>query len=173
MRSSYPFSAIVAMDEGRVIGNNGTLPWHIPEDLTHFKQLTTGHVVLMGRKTWDSLPERFRPLPNRLNVVVSRSPRRASLPEEVHWYTSLEEAIELAESEQMNDKKLWVIGGAELYRQFLPYCKTVYVTRVRGQHEGDVTFPEFERDFRLIAQEDGEQCVFLVYERIPSNYEPE
>lgn len=173
MRSKYLFSAIVAMDEGRVIGNNGTLPWHLPEDLAHFKQLTTGHVVFMGRKTWDSLPERFRPLPNRLNVVISRSPRPSSLAKGVFWCTSLEEAIELAESGQFDGKKLWVIGGAELYRQLMPYCQAVHVTRVLGQHEGDATFPVFEHNFRLAAQSDGEQCMFLVYERIPCNDESE
>ncbi len=158
-------AAIVAMDETRVIGKDGALPWHLPEDLAHFKKLTTGQIVIMGRKTWDSLPPKFRPLPNRVNVVVSRTPEALALPEGVLKANSLDAAIAMATERADNRQRIWIIGGAELYKSGLPVCYEVHLTLVRGVHEGDARFPEFEAGFDLVSEDPGQACVFRVYRR--------
>jgi dihydrofolate reductase len=158
-------AAIVAMDETRVIGKDGALPWHLPEDLAHFKKLTTGHLVIMGRKTWDSLPPKFRPLPNRVNLVVSRTPEALALPEGVLTANSLDAAIAMATERADNTQRVWIIGGAELYKTGLPRCYEVHLTLVRGVHDGDARFPEFETDFDLISEGPGQACAFRVYRR--------
>ena len=98
-------AAMVAMDEASVIGNRGALPWHLPEDMAHFRTLTVGSPVIMGRKTWDSLPEKFRPLPGRKNIVVSRSDRPQEIPVEVAWLADPEGAVACA-MEHMNPRLL-------------------------------------------------------------------
>lgn len=158
-------AAIVAMDEGRLIGKNDGLPWHLPEDLKHFKQLTTGHVVVMGRKTWESLPAKFRPLPGRLNVVVSRTPASIDAPPEVLRAASPEEALRLACEAASGEQKVWVIGGAELYAATLPLCDEVHLTVVAGHHEGDAWLAEFEGAFALAEERAGESCRFLSFRR--------
>ncbi len=158
-------AAVVAMDEARVIGKDGALPWHLPEDLAHFKRLTMGSVIIMGRKTWDSLPERFKPLPGRTNVVVSRSPQALTLPQGVLVADSPEGAIAAAKQVAPRGSTIWIIGGAELYRRTLPICDEVHLTRVVGVHEGDATFPAFEEGFLVVNQEQGERCTFLTYRR--------
>jgi dihydrofolate reductase len=121
-----------------VIGRNNALPWHLPEDLAHFKRLTLGCPVIMGRKTWDSLPPRFRPLPGRRNIVVTR---------QADWQAegavcahSLAEALQLAQSQA----DVWVIGGAELYAQALPLATSAHVTEIDQAFEGDARAPEFD-----------------------------
>lgn len=158
-------AAIVAMDEIRFIGKNGALPWHLPEDLSHFKKLTTGHIVIMGRKTWDSLPAKFRPLPNRVNVVVSRTPEALSLPHGVLKANSLESSIALATERADSNQRIWIIGGAELYKAGLPLCHEIHLTLVRGVHDGDARFPEFEAGFDMVSEEQGQECAFRVYRR--------
>ena len=105
---------IAAMARGRVIGREGRLPWHLPEDLAHFRAATRGHAVVMGRKTWDSLPARFRPLPGRRNLVVTRNP--AWHAEGADVAQSLDEAL----ARVSGDDRVFVIGGAELYATALP-----------------------------------------------------
>ena len=107
-----PIGLIWAQAEGGVIGHGGAMPWHIPEDLAHFKQLTSGNPVVMGRKTWDSLSPRFRPLSGRRNIVVTRQPDWDGGGADVTH--SLPEA--LTEAAQGNAARIWVIGGAELFR---------------------------------------------------------
>jgi len=158
-------AALVAMDEARVIGRDGQLPWHLPEDLAHFKSLTMGGVVIMGRKTWDSLPPRFRPLPGRTNIVVTRNPAAVSVPQGVRVATSLDEAVETACATVAADQRIWIIGGAEIYRLALPLLTELHLTRVHGVHEGDAYFAPFEDEFDLIAQRAGEACTFEVYRR--------
>lgn len=165
MSKTQTLSAIVAMDEGRVIGCQGQLPWHLPEDLSHFKTLTTGHAVVMGRKTWESLPDKFRPLPNRTNIVVSRTPDRLGVPSGVHTASSPEAALDIARAHCADDMKLWIIGGAELYRRMLPFCQELHVTHVEGHHDGDATFPVFEDEFEECSREKGDACCFVVYRR--------
>jgi dihydrofolate reductase len=118
-----------------VIGKAGVLPWHLPEDLAHFKQVTMGSPVVMGRKTWESLPPRFRPLPGRRNVVVTRN---------ADWIApgadraaSLQDALALVADEP----QVWVIGGAEIFAQALPLAHVLEVTEIERDFEGDVTMP--------------------------------
>jgi dihydrofolate reductase len=130
---------VVAESSNHVIGRNGQIPWHLPGDLRRFRELTTGHVVIMGRKTYESLPERFRPLPNRTNIVLSRQHEFA-----LHgalMATSLQEAIELADSDPA-----FVIGGEQIYRQALPLADRIELTRVEDYFDGDSRFPILSRD---------------------------
>jgi dihydrofolate reductase len=158
-------AAIVGMDEGRIIGRDGGLPWNVPEDIAHFKSQTTGHVVIMGRKTWESLPPRFRPLPARTNVVISRAPESLSLPAGVVSARSVEEAVSIARGVARPDQIIWFIGGGEVYRSALPLCDEVHLTLVYGHHSGDATFPLFEDDFVEVSSRSGDQCAFKVYRR--------
>jgi dihydrofolate reductase len=137
-------SLVVAMDEGGVIGRNGALPWRLPEDLKHFRRLTLGKTVLMGRKTWDSLG---KPLDGRRNWVLSRDP--AFRPAGAEAFATLDEALAAHPGGE-----LVVIGGAELYRQVLPRARTLHLTRVHARVDGDTTFPDWSpTDFRQTAVE--------------------
>ena len=128
--------AIVAMAENRVIGNAGTIPWHLPEDFKFFKATTMGHAILMGRKTFESIG---KPLPGRENIVLSRTmPETAG----VIIIRSLDELKEPADG-----RDLFVIGGEEVYRLLLPRVQELYVTKVPQVIEGDTSFPEFEWAF--------------------------
>lgn len=156
-------SLIVAMGRNRVIGNNNRLPWHLPEDLAYFKRVTSGHTVLMGRKTFESIG---RPLPNRRNVVITRDPTyRASGCDVVH---SLREAVD-----RHRDDEIFVIGGAEIYRQALPLADKLYVTYIDEDFEGDRYFPELEPlEWKLVSEVPGTgnddnpySYTFRVYER--------
>lgn len=140
MKNSLPLCLIAALAQNRVIGRDNQLPWHLPADLKHFKALTLGKPIIMGRKTWDSLG---RPLPGRLNLVVSRQAELRLEGAEV--FESLEQAIQRAEQwacEQGVDE-LMLIGGAQLYAQALARADRLYLTRVGLNPEGDAWFPEF------------------------------
>lgn len=147
------FEAIVAMDEGRVIGINGTIPWRLPEDLKRFSALTRGHTVLMGRKTFESLPPKYRPLPDRMNVVISRT---ASGWTGVKVFRSIEEFLGAIERSEITlpSSQVWIVGGAQVYRETMPLWSAVELTRVAGKHDGDTYFPEFESDFECVGRED-------------------
>jgi dihydrofolate reductase len=131
---------IVAVAKNRVIGRDNQLIWNIPEDMAHFKALTQGHTVLMGRKTWESLPPRFRPLPGRRNIVVSRQPAYAAPGAELA--NSLESALALAAT----DKTIFIIGGADIYQQALALADRLEITEVDLAPEGDSWFPEIPAD---------------------------
>jgi dihydrofolate reductase len=131
--------AIVAMAEGRVIGNAGTIPWHLPEDFKFFKATTMGHAILMGRKTYESIG---KPLPGRENIVLSRTMPLESVPPGVTVIHSLDEL-----KEPTDGRDLFVIGGEEIYRLMLPKVRELFVTRVPRQVEGDTRFPKFESEF--------------------------
>src|SRR5690349_2626488 len=124
------WKAIAALAENRVIGAGGKIPWRLPEDLQFFKEQTTGHTVVMGRKTWESLG---RPLPRRRNVVVSRTlaPGENTLPGAIVIH-DLNALSALPATEQV-----WIIGGADVYAQALPHCAELYLTHVTGTPEGD------------------------------------
>ncbi|TDB75946.1 dihydrofolate reductase [Actinomadura sp. KC216] len=122
---------IWAQSANGVIGRDGTLPWHLPEDLKHFRSLTTGATVLMGRRTWESLPPRFRPLPNRRNLVLSRTPQ-----EGVETFHALPQAFAAAAGD------VWVIGGASVYRAALPFADQIVVTEIRESFTGDTYAPD-------------------------------
>jgi dihydrofolate reductase len=135
-----PFTvAVVAMSPNRVIGRGGQLPWHLPGDLRFFRRATMGHAVLMGRKTWESIG---KALPGRRNIVLSRAD--LELPRGVDLIHSPEEIAGLNVS-----TNLCVIGGAEIYRLFLPECDELLLTWVKQSYEGDTFFPEFEDRFVL------------------------
>lgn len=158
-------AAIVAMDDERAIGKGGALPWHIPEDMKRFKELTTGSTVVMGRKTYDSLPAKFRPLPNRKNVVISRRAHELQLPAEVEVIDSVSKFLETARSTN-GSGDIWIIGGSEIYAQTLAHCDRVYLSAVHGSHGGDTFLPAFEHDFRLVTEENFEDHSLRVYERV-------
>ncbi|MBX0289018.1 dihydrofolate reductase [Hymenobacter sp. HSC-4F20] len=125
---------VVAVADNGVIGGENQLPWHLPLDLKHFKQLTQGHPVVMGRRTFESIG---RPLPGRTNIIVTRQPEwRAEGCETAY---AVPQALELART---FDEEVFVIGGGEIYRQALPAADVVYLTEVHHAFEGDVTFPE-------------------------------
>jgi len=130
--------AIVAMARNRVIGNRGTIPWHLPQDLRFFKRTTLGHAVVMGRKTYDSIG---RPLPGRQNFVLTSGPE---IPEVTTLRTLDEVPRTLADGVEV-----FVIGGAILYAALLPECDELLVTQVDGEPEGDTFFPAFEEDFPI------------------------
>jgi dihydrofolate reductase len=138
---------IYARAANGVIGKDGTMPWHLPEDLAHFKRTTLGCPVIMGRKTWDSLPPRFRPLPGRTNVVVTRQTNwRADGVAVAH---SLPEAIDLCAAHE----NVWVIGGADIYAQALPLAASVVVTEIGAVFEGDAYAPQLGAEWRETARE--------------------
>lgn len=120
-----------------VIGKDGVMPWHLPEDLAHFKRVTLGSPVIMGRKTWESIPARFRPLPGRTNVVVTR--QRDWSAEGARVAHSLPEALALCGA--VSDA--WIIGGADIYAQALPLASTAVVTEIEAEFEGDAYAPSF------------------------------
>ncbi len=151
------------MDEERGIGKAGTLPWRIPEDLKRFAKCTTGHAVLMGRKTYESLPTKFRPLPNRTNIVVSRSSR--SFADGVICCRSVADAVEQARGAASAAEILWVIGGAEIYRATQEIWDEIALTEVQGKHGADVFFPPFEERFREVEREAHDGFSFVRYVR--------
>lgn len=145
------FDVVVAMDRARGIARHGAVPWRLPADLAHFRRLTTVagaglvNAVIMGRLTWESLPPRFRPLPGRRNIVVSRSPGLA-LPAGVHLAGSVADAL-CGAGEGID--RMFVIGGAAIYAQALalPACRALYITRVDIDAGCDLFFPPFEPGF--------------------------
>ncbi len=134
---------VVAVAENGVIGRGNKLPWHLPEDLQHFKRTTLGKPILMGRKTWESIG---RPLPGRTNIVITRQPNYEA--EGARVVDSLQAAISLAEGVALIDgvDELMVIGGADIYRLALPRAERLYLTEVHGEVDGDAFFPDWERD---------------------------
>lgn len=165
-------SIIVAMDQNQVIGNQGALPWHLPEDLKYFRRETLDKTVIMGRKTYESLG---RPLPQRTNIVLTRDevwgeqvdiPTFQSVEETVNW---IHDTIEMEEE----DDEFFVIGGKEIYQHFYPYADRFYVTHIEHEFEGDVQWNEFDwNDWRSVWSEKGPKDEknpydywFAVYER--------
>lgn len=131
-------TAVVAMTADRVIGKDGGLPWHLPEDLAFFRRTTSGHPIVMGRKTYESIG---RPLPKRRNIVMTRDTTwSAPGVEVIHAPGDLEKLPDLA-------GRVFVIGGAEVYAAFLPKLDDLLVSHVSGDHAGDTRLPEFEADF--------------------------
>jgi dihydrofolate reductase len=141
--------AIVAIAENGVIGNGLEIPWHISEDFKHFKRTTTGGIIVMGRRTWESLGS--KPLPNRENVVITSSPEKIlqqaqekGVAENVRAYSSLDSAIEAYKNDERN---LWIIGGAKLYESALDKCDEMLVSHVKMSPQGDIFFPPFQDKF--------------------------
>ena len=156
---------IWAQARNRVIGKNGVMPWHLPEDLAHFKRVTLNHPVIMGRKTWDSIPPKFRPRPGRTNIVVTR---------QADWHekgaqcsSSLREALQQCE----NSNQVWVIGGAQIYAQALPLADELVVTEIDADFDGDAHAPAIGPDWREVARErivaaSGLPLSFVIWHRL-------
>jgi dihydrofolate reductase len=131
-------SMVVAASENNAIGLNGRLLWNLPKDMQFFKNITLGHQVLMGRKSWDALPPKFRPLPGRPNIVVTRQPGFVARDSKV--VSTIEEGVAFAKND--GEKELMIIGGGEIYRQALPITDKVYLTRVHHTFDNaDAFFP--------------------------------
>lgn len=159
-------SIIAAVADNGVIGRDGGLPWRLPADLNRFKRLTTGHHMVMGRRTWDSIGR--RPLPGRPTIVVSRDP--SFVAEGASVARSVGGALELA----AGTDEVFIAGGEAIYRAALPVADRIYLTRVHGRFEGDTRFPPFDaRQWRVVLEERHEADeknphahTFVVYERV-------
>jgi dihydrofolate reductase len=146
-----PFKAIAAMSLNRVIGAGNRIPWHLPEDFKWFKKMTTGHVIVMGRKTFESIGQ---PLPNRTTIVVTRS--GAAIP----GVRTISDLKELRNSPAgmpalpgaLPGREIFICGGAQIYSEALPWCSDLYLTLVKREVEGDTFFPPFEEQFALVEQ---------------------
>jgi dihydrofolate reductase len=155
-------SIIVAMSSNRVIGVNNTLPWHISEDLKHFKSLTTGHTIIMGRKTYESIG---RPLPNRRNIVISRNTEASYEGAEV--VHSIEDAFSICK----NDNEVFVIGGSNIYEQALSLVDYIYITEIKKSFSGDAFFPEINKQMWIESSRenhitnDGLEFSFVKYQK--------
>lgn len=138
MSSALHLTAVVAMTPERVIGRDGTLPWHLPDDLAFFKRTTSGHPIVMGRKTFESIG---RPLPKRRNIVLTRDPSWAADGVEV-----IHSPAELAALSDL-DGRIFIIGGSEIYAAFLPLLHDLIVSHISKNYSGDTFLPEFESSF--------------------------
>lgn len=138
------------MAENRAIGNQGQIPWHLPDDFKWFKRITMGHILVMGRKTYESIG---RPLPGRKTFVLSRTQHKIPGVEIFNDFSNLEQLD--------TDKIIWIAGGSEIYAQMLPQCSELFLTRVHREVEGDAFFPKFENRFYL-AEKISEQPEFTI-----------
>ena len=158
---------VAAIARGGVIGRDSGIPWRLPEDMQRFRALTMGHPVVMGRRTWESLPDQFRPLPGRGNVVVTRNPDWSA--QGADRAGSIEDALRLLEGEAT----VFVIGGGEIYAAALPSADELLLTEIDAEIEGDTYFPDWDPDdFEEVARErhvssDGVGYSFVTYERRP------
>ena len=157
---------IFARATNGVIGNNNALPWHLPEDMAHFKRLTNGWPVIMGRKTWDSLPAKFRPLPGRSNIVITRQSGWCEAGATAA--TSVEDALQHC----VASEQVWVIGGAQIYAQAEPYAHCIAVTEIAQDFEGDAFAPVLGAHWVVTAREDqvstnGLKFSFITYDKHP------
>lgn len=132
-------SFVVAMGRNHVIGNNNDMPWHLPKDLKHFKETTTGHTIIMGRKTFESIG---RPLPNRHNVVITTN-EQVDLPESVKKINDIQTVLDW--NRDNPNKTYFIIGGGTIYKQMLPYADRLYITLIDQDFQGDTFFPEFNK----------------------------
>ena len=135
-------SLIVAVGDNNVIGKDNALIWHLPADMKFFKEKTTGHCIITGRKNYESIPEKFRPLPNRTNIVITRQSDYAAPGAIV--VNSVEAALEKAKA--TGDEEIFTIGGAEIFKQSLSYADKIYLTVIHHSFEGDVFFPEIDKN---------------------------
>ena len=156
MSTAKPFSIIVALDQKHGIGKNNDLVWRLPGDMTYFKTLTTtaatgkSNAVIMGRKTWDSIPQKFRPLPNRKNVILTRN---ASYTEEnASTFNSLQHALSALQSDPEVDQ-IFVIGGGSIYTEAIQHtaCNTLYITQVEAEFDCDTFFPDIPSPFKRLS----------------------
>lgn len=154
---------IAALSQNNQIGLNNQMPWHLPEDLHYFKTVTTGHTVIMGRKTFESIGH---PLPNRKNIVLTQNPNFTL--DGVQVIHTLKEALELCQELP----EIFIIGGGEIYKAFMPFANKLYLTLIPKMIIGDTTFPDYQNDFRCThttpsksSFEDGTTFSFTIWER--------
>jgi len=155
---------IFARAANGVIGRDNTIPWRLPEDMARLKRLTTGWPVIMGRKTWDSLPVKFRPLPGRTNIVITRQPDWKDTGAETA--ASLTDALALCASSD----EVWILGGAQIYAQAMPLANRIEVTEIAETIEGDAYAPPLGPEWREAAREDhvsanGMKFSFITYQK--------
>ncbi len=163
-------SLIAALTQNRVIGKNNGLPWHLPDDMKYFMQTTKQHYVVMGRKNYESIPEKFRPLPNRTNLVVTRQ-SNFSAPN-CTIVNSLERAIDIAKQNKVQE--LFIIGGSEIYQLAMPLANRLYLTEIQTELTGDTYFPqvdlslwnEVSRIHHLADNRHQYSFDFVVYEKL-------
>jgi dihydrofolate reductase len=157
---------IVAASTNLVIGKNNDLPWHLPTDMKYFKETTNGHIVVMGRKCWESIPEKFRPLPNRTNIVMSRNANYEAKGASVTF-----DFETILKTHENSDKEVFIIGGAELYKEAFKYAHRLYLTQILQEVEGDVFLDGLEsKDWCLVErseihEENGIKFRFELYEK--------
>ena len=158
-------SIIVATGTHRGIGYKGELLWNLPDDLKRFKEITKGHPVIMGRKTWESIPLRFRPLPGRTNILLTTDPSYEASG--ALLAQTFPEALSLAKSAE-GAEQIFAIGGQKVYECALPFAKRLYLTLVQTDTEADAFFPAYEEEFKIISEEPGvgePAHSFLILER--------
>ena len=153
-RLSMRLHLIFARTKNGVIGKDNTLPWHLPEDLAHFKRTTLGCPVIMGRKTWESRPPKFRPLPGRTNVVVTRQTDWAGSDSTGTRHALRADSLQDAMAQCAGADDVWVIGGAQMYAQALPLARTAVVTEIDLELEGDAFAPTFDARWRETSREE-------------------
>jgi len=158
-------SHIAAMAKNRVIGVDGDLPWSLPEDMKFFRETTSGHIIVMGRKTFETFP---KPLPNRLHVVVTRQKDYVA-PEGVVVFSDIPSALEYCETQTEKwGEEVFIIGGGEIYKQTLDLASTLYLTEIDQAFEGDAKYPEITKDFKLAKKEPRTEPIdyaFCLYSR--------
>jgi len=152
---------IAAVAKNNVIGNKNDLPWYLPEDLKHFKEITTGHTVIMGRKTYESIIARLgKPLPNRKTVVITRN-QDYTVPAEVEKFESLKQALDT------HREDVFIIGGASIFEQALPLADTLIITHVKKEYPGDTFFPEIDPTiWKETNREDHDEYSFVSYKKL-------
>jgi dihydrofolate reductase len=163
-------SLIAAVSKNNVIGKNNDLPWHLPDDMKYFMQTTKQHHVIMGRKNYESIPEKFRPLPNRTNIVVTRQ-QNYNAPNCIVVH-ALDDAIAIAR--ENNEQEVFIIGGAEIYNQGFPVTSRMYLTEINAAIDGDTYFPEFDpKDWREVSrvhhttnERHAHEFDFAIYEKV-------
>jgi dihydrofolate reductase len=161
-------SQIAAMSENRVIGSQLQLPWDIPEDMKFFRETTKGHIIIQGRKTYESLG--YKPLPNRLNIIVTRNPENVPPHKDIVIVTSVEQALDYAKTQTEKwGEEVFIGGGEEIYRLALPFTDRIYLTVIHKKFEGDAFYPEFDlKKFKETARRDCTGPIaysFLTYDR--------
>lgn len=173
MLTHMRINLIYAKASNGVIGRDNAMPWHLPEDLAHFKQTTQGYPVIMGRATWYSLPPRFRPLPGRLNLVLTRDAATAQslTAEGACAMDSLEAALAHCRTLPGAPAEVWVIGGAQIYAQAEPLAQRAVVTEIGQAFEGDAYAPQLGHDWRVVGRQpqvaqSGMPFAFVTYERV-------
>ncbi len=165
-------SQIAAQSSNRVIGIHNNLPWNIPEDLSYFKEKTKEKIIVMGRKTFESLPKM---LPKRFHIIISRNPKMER-QENILWVNSLESALDQAKKLIPPwPNEIFIIGGGEIFLQALPYTQRIYLTQIHREYDGDAFFPEFDKNiFKMVSKIKGSsskldnqtlQFDYLVFEK--------